>query len=302
MKMQSDIELLKGLIDGDKNIEEAFLNKYRGQIYRTFTNVHEKMKLRTPLTSDLKDELLAALCENIRASKDKLEEEISDGRRFNLSAHLETRASFFCQSKLLVNALKKRDESVTKRVFYGDKNDKISLRPIIINILNEKQICDLDDPRKRLSAEDVMPKVYELLMKQLDQDKFRFICSLKTFFARSIMRTFLSDYYKELEHRRKIDIDIESFDSTNEFEVIDIVAFEKEKCVDYFEGLFDYMTTHGVTERDIGILRDRFLEEMSYEEIADKWMETKSNVGVIINRTRKKMIAASAEYGYDWDF
>ena len=300
MKMQSDIELLKGLIDGDKNIEEAFLNKYRGQIYLTFVNVHKEMKLRTPLTSDLKEELLAALCENIRASKDKLEKEISDGRRFNLSAHLEVRASFFCQSKLLVNALKKRDESVTKRVFYGNDNDKISLRPVIVKILNEKQICDLDDPRKRLSAEDVVPKVYELLMKQLDQDKFLFICSLKTFFAKSIMRTFLSDYYKELEHRRKIDI--ENVDSINEFEVIDIVAFEKKKCVDYFEGLFDYMTTYGVTERDIGILRDRFLEEMSYEEIADKWMETKSNVGVIINRTKKKMIAASAEYGYDWDF
>ena len=297
MRTLSDIEIVQGLIDEDKDIEQAFLDKYREQIFRTFTNTLSKMKLKNHLTSKVKEELLVDLCENLHASKEKLADAISDGRPFNLSAYLEVKANFFCRDKFLVKALKTRDESVTRRVFYGGEEDKdISFRPIIIRALNDKNICDLENKGKRMSVEDAVPELYELLMARLDQDKFRFICSLKTYFFKSIIPSYLNNYYREM-NRVKMDVDFDDYEHSGATEVIDTVVFEKNERDEYFKGLFDYMIRQGVAKRDIGILCDKFLEEMSYEEIANKWGETKTNVGVIIHRMKKLMRKAGREYG-----
>jgi RNA polymerase sigma factor (sigma-70 family) len=296
MRTLSDIEMVQGLIDGDKNIEQAFLDKYREQIFRTFTNTHSKMKLKNQLTSEIKEELLADLCENLHASKEKLADAISDGRPFNLSAFLEMKCNFFCRDKFLVKALKARDESVTRRVFYGTDEDKeISFRGIIIKVLNEKSICDLENQGKRMSFEDVVPKLYTLLMAQLDQDKFRFICSLKSYFINSIMPSYLNDYYREIGRLKK-DIDFDDYEHSGATNVIDTVVFEKKERDEFFKGLFDCMIRRGASKRDIGILCDKFLEEMSYEEIAIKWGESKSNVGVIIHRMKKMLRKVGREY------
>lgn len=297
MKALSDREMVQGLIDGDQLIEQAFLDKYSEQILLTFTNTHAKMKLKTPLSTKTKKELLSALCENLHASKKKLSEAISDGRAFNLSAYLELKAATFCRDKLLVSALKDRDNSVTRRVFYG-KECTISFQPLIISVLNENDIRDFENKGKRMSSVDLVPTLYKMLMVQLDQDKFRFICSLKSYFKNSILRSYLSNYYRKLEDERN-EIDVNDYDISDTPEIIDVVEFEQKERVEYLEGLFEYMIAHGVAKRDVDILRDQELEDMSLKAIAEKWGLTVSNVGVIIHRTKKEMLYASRKYNYD---
>lgn len=298
MMTLSDREMVQGLIDGDELVEQVFLDTYSEQILRTFTTTHAKMKLKTPLTSKIKKELLFALCENLHASKKNLSEAISDGRTINLSHYLELKATTFCRDKLLVSALKKRDVSVTRRVFYVREEKVISLRPLIITVLKENDLRDFENGGKRMSSVDIVPELYKLLMAKLDQDKFRFICSLRTYFKKSILRSYLTNYFRELKKERN-EIDIDDYDISDALDVIDTAEFEDFVSVKYLEGLFKYMATHGAAERDVDIMRDRYLERMSYEEIADKRGETVSNVGVIIHRTKKEMLHASRKYIYD---
>lgn len=305
----SDKDIVEGLINEDESIELYFREKYREQIFRTFTTTHECMNIKKELTHDKKEELFLALCDNLHSSDNKqLKVLLSDGRNINLSNYLVAKANSFSRDKFLVEGLKNRDKDITTRVMYGFEQD-IGLQGFIIKKLEKAGIRDFEDNGKPMSSKKVASVLYEMLMNALNKDKFRFEGDLNAYFISSIMRTYISDYYKQLEkiHSESSFDDIENHnvstddneDDTNNVSILDIpvvIEYEQDELEDFFRGLFKYMPKHGATQREVDMLYDRYFGNMKNPQIAEKWNMPVGRVATILSRAEVKLRKLGREY------
>lgn len=292
--LSGDKKIIGDIVKGAGSTENIFFNNYRQQIYDTFANSHRMMNLKIPLTDKTKNEILKELWSNLLASKDQLLRYTKDGRSFSLSAYLEIKASYFFRDKLLVEYLKKRDTNVTEHVFSClDKYKYISFYPIIIKELNDKKIYDFENNGKIISVEKVRPELYLRLMDKLDA--FQFKCSLKTYFLNTIMRSFINAYYKE-KNRVNQEIDFDTSVHCGTSEIIDTVFFNDQERDKFFNGLFNHLIKNGTNKDDIDILKEHIFSEKTYKEIAINRRIKTDNVGVIIFRTKKKLLKAASAY------
>lgn len=290
----ADKKLVEGLISRDINAERAFVKDYRQQILDLFTISHKRLGLSTELTDKMKEEMFNALCDNLHSSDDKqLKKFLSEERFCSFAAFLSVKAIHFCQDKLLVRGLKERDRIITTRLFFGKPNDDLSLQPIMKKILHAKDIHDPEQRNKRMSSKDFASEIYLETMNQIE--KFRFECSLKTFFITSVIRTYLKNYFKKLREAR-LEVNLLDYKSLEMLDSIDYVSIERNSIHEYFEGLFKVMANQGVNPNHIEVLKYRYIDGLSAQEVSTRMGISENLVNQWTFKTIRKLINAARNY------
>lgn len=290
---ESDKKLVQGLIDRNPDCVQTFINQYRELILHVFTTAHERMKIKDNLTSKMKERLFLALCENLHSSEDRqLKKFISGEKQQTLAAFLVVKAGFFCRDMFLVKGLKESDKEITERLFYG--NDELSFQRIMKPALNCGDIRDYEKGGKRMSSIDFASDMYDQLMSRLNDDKFRFICPLHSYFA-SVVRTRLKEMIRD-NKRNILFVDIDDYERRKDSIVLACVDYEREKVHEFYEGLFDLMALRGVPPKRVEVLRDWYLENLSAKEIGEKRGITANLVNQWVYKTKGELLKAFCEY------
>ena len=168
-----------------------------------------------------------------------------------------------------------------------------------------------------MSSTEVASQLYDLLMKQLDRDKFHFVSSLKTYFEKSILKTYLHNYIEQAKKKR-LNVNYDEFekrmsefyddednaysidsDSTISWGGFCTMEFETKERHEYMERLFDTLLNEGVSSRDVNVLRNKYFDDMSNIEIAKKWHIKPNNVAQIIHKHTPKIIKVFNKHRYE---
>lgn len=262
---KADIDLVNGLILGDEKSESKFKKRYQKMISGTIDDLFielNKLHIKTKLT---KKELSFAFYNNLHIEDNKQLRTFLEKKDYTLDEFMSLKAPIFCRDMIIVKGLKENDNVITTKLLYGEGG--FSLKPTFKRFIDIHNITDPANYGKKMTPECLGQLVAKQFLEGLN--RFKFICSLKSFVSNDVLKSWLKIYNKERNISRNTD-DIDGPQGVVAYDIIDSCDFDVQELHEFFEKLFTFMiNVNAKNQKFVDVLKYKYYDGLSNKEIAE---------------------------------
>lgn len=331
---QDDRLLVEGILAKNPESMEKFVRDYGTSICNAIDESYKKMKMPDALSQSTREDIFRELCENIQQGNKRnnlLFPYLTDEKEPVLETWVENKAALFLKGRIIYKKLVEGDSKMTKRVFYGSKEDILSLQPILSFFLDKSNIKDCMGDK--MSYDEFVSEIYPLLIKYIEKN-YAYQAELKYYVLSSVLLTYKNNYSQEQKrqirstavgHIENLGANdsgelslsddqmfgmnsegetsdaIESLDDENVVEESNEVSFDEIGVWTTIEDgeierFCEYLKAHGIKKETFELYRYRNIDGLSFKEIEEKTGVKPNTASQIIGRRFREMSELVCKY------